>query len=67
MEQHARAHVFIVNERDEILVLRQSGGTRWWELPGGALHGGERAAEAVVREAREETGLHIEDPDLLRE
>jgi 8-oxo-dGTP pyrophosphatase MutT (NUDIX family) len=67
MERHVRAHVFIVNERDEVLVLRQAGGRRWWELPGGELRPGERAAEAVVRETREEAGVHLENPALLRQ
>jgi ADP-ribose pyrophosphatase YjhB (NUDIX family) len=31
-----------------------------WELPGGTLEEGESAAQAVVREVREETGLDVE-------
>ena len=36
-----------------------------WSLPGGRLEVGETLQEAVVREAREETGLFIEPADLL--
>jgi 8-oxo-dGTP diphosphatase len=57
-----RAHVFV--ERDRLmLVLQQSGGLRWWECPGGDLEAGEEPAQAAVRE---ETGLEIGQPDLLR-
>jgi A/G-specific adenine glycosylase len=31
-----------------------------WEFPGGRLHAGEQASEAVVREYLEETGLQVE-------
>jgi 8-oxo-dGTP pyrophosphatase MutT (NUDIX family) len=47
--------------RDEsgrvLLQLRTSDGR--WSLPAGAIDPGESPAEAIVREAREETGLHV--------
>ena len=36
-----------------------------WSIPGGGLHHGERVADAVRREVREETGLDIEIIGLL--
>ena len=36
-----------------------------WELPGGRPDAGERSADCVVREVREETGLHVTVDRLL--
>ena len=36
-----------------------------WSIPGGVLEVGELVREAVVREAREETGLTVEPSELL--
>jgi 8-oxo-dGTP diphosphatase len=36
-----------------------------WSIPGGALEVGETIREGVIREAREETSLHVESLDLL--
>jgi ADP-ribose pyrophosphatase YjhB (NUDIX family) len=47
------------SESRRVLLLRQHH-RRGWTLPGGLLNRGESAAEAVVREVREETGLAIE-------
>ena len=38
----------------------------WWSIPGGLIELGERVADAVRREVREETGLEVE-PDGLHE
>lgn len=36
-----------------------------WEHPGGKLEFGENPFEAIIREVKEETGLVIQDPQIL--
>jgi len=48
-----------------ILLLRRSDGDNLWSFPGGGMELGERAAEAVVREVREEIGLAVEPVALI--
>jgi 8-oxo-dGTP pyrophosphatase MutT (NUDIX family) len=48
--------------RDEAgrILLARNRDTGGWMLPGGAIDPGEGPREAVIREAREETGLQVE-------
>jgi 8-oxo-dGTP pyrophosphatase MutT (NUDIX family) len=67
MTQHRRAaRVILVNDRDEVLLLRGTdpqhpeAGT-WWLTPGGGLNDGESLTDAAARELFEETGAHVTD------
>ena len=55
----------IRDEEGHILLLRRSDGDNLWGLPGGGMELGERAAETVVREVREEIGLEVEPVALI--
>jgi 8-oxo-dGTP diphosphatase len=56
----------IVQENRVLLIRRgQSPLLGEWSLPGGVLECGESLREAVVREAREETGLVVETAEML--
>lgn len=57
--------VILLNGR-LVLVQRQKPPARnKWTLPGGMIELGERAVDAAIREAREETGLDIRIDSLL--
>src|SRR5271156_6250298 len=56
----------IVQDRRVLLIRRGTAPLLGeWSLPGGVLECGETLREAVVREAREETGLAIEAGEML--
>ena len=61
--------VIVDDHREEKRVLLIRRGTApllgEWSLPGGVLECGETLREAVVREAREETGLVVETDEML--
>lgn len=53
--------VIIFDDKKRILLVKQSHeGRDIWMVPGGGIEDGESAAQAAVREVREETGLDIE-------
>jgi mutator protein MutT len=52
------AVALIVNEADEILLVRRTD-MPYWGLPAGALELGETISEALEREVREETSLEV--------
>jgi ADP-ribose pyrophosphatase YjhB (NUDIX family) len=53
------ASAVVINDAGEILLQRRTDNDLW-ALPGGTMDLGERIAETVVREVREETGLDVE-------
>jgi len=54
-------------EQNRVLLIRRGTAPLLgeWSLPGGVLECGETLREAVVREAREETGLVVETDEML--
>jgi ADP-ribose pyrophosphatase YjhB (NUDIX family) len=56
-QSSACAIVFDANGK---LLLHRRSDTGYWALPGGAIELDETAAQAVIREVREETGYHVE-------
>ncbi len=57
----------VIIEADRVLLIRRGTAPLLgeWSLPGGVLECGETLREAVVREAREETGLTVEPGEML--
>jgi nucleoside triphosphatase len=56
---------FIFNNKGELLLLQSHKWPGRYVVPGGHVELGERLEEAVVREAKEETGLDIFDIELI--
>jgi 8-oxo-dGTP diphosphatase len=60
---------FLLNDQNQILVgkrLNASSGTGCWGLPGGGMHAGETPLETAVREVKEETGIVVKIPEVMR-
>jgi len=56
---------FIFNRRGELLLLQSHKWPGRYVVPGGHVELGERLEEAVVREAREETGLDVSEIEFI--
>jgi ADP-ribose pyrophosphatase YjhB (NUDIX family) len=57
------AAALVVDGDGRILLVRQSYATRRWMLPGGAVKRGETLRDGALREAAEEAGIVVGDPD----
>lgn len=55
--------VIILNDQDEVLLQKRHNGT--WGLPGGLMDLGESFEEVAKREVFEETGLKVDNLNLL--
>ena len=53
------ANVIVVNDQDEILMIRRTDNDNW-AVPGGGMDPGESITETAVRETEEETGITCE-------
>ena len=54
----------IFNEKREVLLQRR-GDSNKWGFPGGAIELGETPQMAAIREAKEETGLDVDENGLI--
>lgn len=57
-------NVVVANDDGDILLIRRTDNNNW-ALPGGAIDLGESAAQAAIRETREETGITCEITGLV--
>ncbi len=55
----------IIEAGDRIVLIRRKHPPPGWAIPGGFIDAGEKAQDAAVREAMEETGLQVALTDLL--
>ena len=55
----------VIEVGDRIVLIRRRHPPPGWALPGGFIDAGEKAQDAAVREALEETGLRVTLTDLL--
>jgi len=58
------AAVLVVGD-EGVLLVRQSYGSRRWTLPGGAVKRYETLLDAAMREAKEEAGITVADPNTV--
>ena len=61
----ATVGALVVNDKDEVLLVRSEKWGDKYTVPGGHIELGERAEDAIVREVKEETGLDSTAEELL--
>ncbi|NLR91590.1 MULTISPECIES: nucleotide triphosphate diphosphatase NUDT15 [Flammeovirga] len=58
--------VIILNKEGKVLIGKRKGShAPYYSIPGGHLENGETFEEAAIKEVEEETGLHIEHPEVI--
>lgn len=59
-----RVRAVVVNQKDEILLVRSWFGHQKWSLPGGGIGRNERVENAAARELKEETGITVKSSEF---
>ena len=57
-------NVLVVNDQDQILLIRRSDNDNW-AVPGGGIELGESMTQAAIRETKEESGIDCEITGLV--
>lgn len=57
--KHLRVRILLLNEFNEVLLVRSWLGHQSWSLPGGGIRRRESPQAAAIRELAEETGLEL--------
>lgn len=68
MNLRPRAAAIILNEANELLVLKQRNpetGFEWWTLPGGGMEPEESVIDTIVREVQEECNVRCRPMQLI--
>lgn len=60
MKHYVSAAGLVLNDRDEVLMIKAPNPLRGWEYPGGVVEEGEMILDALKREIREESGVEVE-------
>jgi len=58
--------VLVYNEKNEIFLAQSHKWGEKWIVPGGHIDWGERIHDCVIREVKEETGMDIEQVQMLQ-
>ena len=71
MKEFRAAMAVVLNENEEVLLLKRFGDSNWmprkWGIPGGHIEEGETPKEAAIRETLEETNLSLQNIFELEE
>jgi 8-oxo-dGTP diphosphatase len=63
--KHHRVRVLLLNEQEEVLLVRSWMGHQRWSLPGGGIRRPESPRQAALREVEEETGITLQAVEHL--
>ena len=62
--RQSRARVIVLNEQQEVLLIKNALHPQKWTLPGGGIDKNESASAAAKREVYEELGITLEDSQM---